>query len=380
MKIKYALLALVVVICGCKKSNSFSNQFITCLKAKEKHPQKISEMLKSFRIIGLETTEQSLIGGYIGKIKKINGRYFISSDRQELLVFNGDGTFLQKIGGIGNGPGEYASLSDYDILENEDIVILDANKLIVYDGEGTYRKTIPLNFIVFNIKAVSDGRMLLYSSGDDYMIREIDLSGKINKREFRNTQATRLGKNISLVTCGSDKVICQIGRSNDCILYESGSHEFTSVKLLCDDILTASKEEDFIKTHGSNYPEKFPGINFIDGISGCNTHLLFGCGSVRDGFTVQVFDFKDDNVTYTISSDDINDVTFTSPFFMEYACLADARECFVTYVSPVDIRTGLEMHKEFEGNPNYGQLEKMFPADNAEVREENPCLVEFVFK
>jgi hypothetical protein len=377
---KYVLLALIVMLCGCKENHSFSNQSIACSKPQKEHRQKISEMLKYFRVIRLETTDQSLIGGHIGKIKKISDGYFISSDRKELLLFNSDGTFKQKIGQTGSGPGEYSSLSDYDVFKNGNIVILDVNKLIMYDREGVYIKTIPLNFIAFNIKTVGDDIMLLYSSGENYMIHEADLSGKIIKREFKNTQPTRIGKNISFVVYGNDKIICQVGRSNDCIFYDFNNHEFTSAKLLCDDIMTASEEENFVETHGLNYLEKRSGVKFIDGISGCHTHLLFAYGSVREGFTAQALDLRDKSIKYVISSDDINDVTFTSPFFMEYACLAEGQDCFITYVSPAKIQIGLEKHREFWKNPNYRKLEKMFMENRTEIPDENPCLVEFIFK
>ncbi|MDR0394966.1 MAG: hypothetical protein LBH77_07410 [Tannerella sp.] len=104
-------------------------------------------------------------------------------------------------------------------------------------------------------------------------------------------------------------------------------------------------------------------------------------GSAKDGFTVQILDLANKNMSHVISSNDINDVTFTSPFFMQYAGLADGQSCFITYVQPEDIKTGLEKNKEFAGHPNYLYLEKMFSTgDNAEIQEENPCLVEFIFK
>jgi hypothetical protein len=338
-------------------------------------------MLDSFRVIRLETNDKSLIGGYIGKIKKNNHLYYISSDRKELLIFDRDGTFRQKIGNVGNGPGEYSALSDYDIFENGDILILDINKLIMYNNEGVYIKTIPLSINPFNLKITSAHTILLYSSNDNYMIHEIDLSGKTLSQKFKPSQSSRLGKNIAFVTCGDHKIICQIGRSNNCIFYDSGSHEFAAEKLLCDnDIMTASKEENFIKNHGLNYLKNFSDIKFIDGISGCNTHLMFGYGSVKDGFTAQILNLEHKSIRHVISSNDINDVTFTSPFFMEYACIADGQDCFITWVSPEKIKIGMEQHREFADHPNYRTLEKMFPADAVEMQEENPCLVEFIFK
>lgn len=374
------MLSMVVIAICCKEKQQFSNESITSLKSMASKPQQISDMLQSFKFIQLETTDQSLIGGHIGKIKKIVNKYFISSDRKELLVFDSTGLFINKIGRIGQGQGEYSSISDYDVFENGNIAILDINKLLLYDKYGIYIKTVPLDIIGFNIKIVNEDRILLYSSGEKYVIYEINISGKIINKKIESLQSMRLGRNIAFITYGYNKVITQIGRSNDFVFYNFNNNEFSFSKLLSDNILTASREEDLIKNNGLRYLNTFPDLKFIDGVAGCNTHLLFACGSTNDGFSVQILNVDNGKVQHTISKNDINDVTFTSPFFMEYACLSDVKDCFITYVYHDDIQAGLEEHNEFSENPNYCKFEELYKNKNEkEIQEKNPLLVEFVF-
>ncbi|MDR1980582.1 MAG: 6-bladed beta-propeller [Tannerellaceae bacterium] len=376
---KIFMMVIMMITLGCS-GERYADKAMACLKPEADKPQRISDMLKSFRLIRLETTEQSLIGNHIGKIKKHHDKYYISTDRKELLIFDKNGSLVSKISKIGNGPGEYVQLCDYDVFENDHIAILNANELIIYDKEGVYMKNIPLPFMPFNMKIINDDSILLYTSGEEYMIYEIDASGKVIKGEYKNRPSAQLGRNIAFVTYGDSKVMTQSGRSKDCTFYDFTTQEFDSAELVCDDILTATEEESYMKTYGGNYLENLSHVKCIDGISGCNTHLLFGCGSMQDGFNVQVLDIKGKRIEHVISSNDINDITFTSPFFMGYASLAESKDCFITYAFPKDIQMGLEEHKAFSEHPNYQEIEKLFSSNTEELQDENPCLVEFTFK
>jgi hypothetical protein len=239
---------------------------------------------------------------------------------------------------------------------------------------------IPLNLRLSNIKIVNDSRILGYSSGEEHVIYEIDLSGKVLKKEYKNTQSARLGRNVPFVTYGQDKLLYQIGRSNDFILYDVANDGFSFTKLLCDDVLSASKEEDLIKNHGNRYLRQFPDLKFIDGTAGTDTHLLFGCGSGNEKFSIYVFNIKDRKIQYVISEDDIDDVTFTSVFFTGYAECADGKDCFIAYIYPGAIYAGLKEHPEFIESVNNEALKKIFETNEKERDDQNPVLIEFMFK
>jgi hypothetical protein len=347
-------------------------------------------MLKSVRFIPLETTDESLIGGIFGirKIKKINNKYYISSNFRDLLEFDENGLFIKRIGKTGIGPGEYVELGDFDVFENGHILVSSANRLIFYDKEGKYLHSIMLDFMIWNIKIVKNNRILIFSTGAEYAFYEIDLSGKIINKEFKSNNATRIGHSISFVTYGQDKTITKIGHSNDCIFYHFNDKNFSYTKLLCDNgVLDTVREEELQQAYNGKYNDVYGNISekAIYSVAGSNSHLCFiygyGCFD-EDKKVIQVLNIENRNIEHIISRQDIDDVTFTDkPYFMLGAFASDAQDCFLTYMHPFDLLDGLKKHSEFEDNPNYKKLKELFMNKSEDViAEENPILVEFVFK
>lgn len=69
----------------------------------------------SIVFVPLETNDQSLISS-INKILYRDGVYYIFDKTQAMIfLFNANGSFITKIHNIGNGPGEYADISDFDL-------------------------------------------------------------------------------------------------------------------------------------------------------------------------------------------------------------------------------------------------------------------------
>jgi hypothetical protein len=320
-----------------------------------------------------------------GKIKKINNKYYVSHSRKELLEFDENGLFLRKIGRIGTGPGEYSELCDYDVFENGNILIEDAMKLIFYDRDGKYLHSVMLDFMPYNIKIVKDERILASGSGEEYAFYEIDLSGKVIKKEFKSNKATRWGSPIAFITYGQDKTITKIGRSNDCILYDFNDKNFSYTRLVCDnDILSSVKEEELNQVYNDKYEDVYRNVNGIFTMAGSDSHLFFLSGYIfsDNKKSIQVLNIETGNIEHVISNKDIDDVTFTdNPFFMFGAWGTDAKDCFITYIYPDKIWNGLKKHSDFEENPNYKKLKELFmDKSEDEVIDENPMLVEFVFK
>lgn len=90
-------------------------------------------------------TLDSVVSGrlkWISKIDYANDRYYVLGgvDRGQLYVFDTKGNFLQNIGSIGHGPGEYVHASDFAIdTTNDRIAILVApSKVLVYNLEGNF--------------------------------------------------------------------------------------------------------------------------------------------------------------------------------------------------------------------------------------------------
>lgn len=107
-----------------------------------------SSIFASVKPILLETTEESMIGEIDG-IQVIDSLIFILDKNiaKSLFIFNKDGSFIRKLGKLGNGPGEYLDISDFTIDKaNEKIYTLDpgSEKINVYDlRNGRFIKQLP---------------------------------------------------------------------------------------------------------------------------------------------------------------------------------------------------------------------------------------------
>ena len=59
-------------------------------------------------VVPLETTDECLLG-YVSKVEVVDGNYYVlDGQRKAVFVFDGQGTFLRRIGIVGHGHGEYA--------------------------------------------------------------------------------------------------------------------------------------------------------------------------------------------------------------------------------------------------------------------------------
>lgn len=113
------------------------------------------------QIIPLETSSKSLIVDINKVIINNNNIYILDTRNYNLIVFDQNGKFIQKIGTIGKGPGEYIEIRDFDI-SNGFIYTLDYRKIHKYNlNDGKFIETIdlvldkndglnPTNIIAFN--------------------------------------------------------------------------------------------------------------------------------------------------------------------------------------------------------------------------------------
>ena len=110
-----------------------------------------SELFDKIEIIPLETNKECIIG--IARKIIFHKEIFFIEDRlnNEVLLFNKNGTFRNKIGHIGRGPGEYLVLNDFEIdIQNDLVKILsvDPSRVISYDFNGKHTNTIKIDKMV----------------------------------------------------------------------------------------------------------------------------------------------------------------------------------------------------------------------------------------
>jgi hypothetical protein len=142
----FFILLLIVLSCSNDKMQRGNNHGIHVIdmdKIEKADTLKMSQLFKNIVPIILETTQNSLIGEMINKLYAMDSILIIAdySEAKSIFVFNREGKSLHKIGRIGRGPGEYASLDDFCIdTVGKIIYVLDRavdriHKYEIYSGK-----------------------------------------------------------------------------------------------------------------------------------------------------------------------------------------------------------------------------------------------------
>ena len=123
--------------------------------------------LDSIKIVKLATDTNCLFGGII-KVIIEDSLIFIRDANEKLFVFDLNGKFRNMIGVMGNGPLEYASLSDFYVnCQKKFVCILDRikGKIYRYTFDGQYIEEFDCDRSVFNnvidIHYVGENKLLL---------------------------------------------------------------------------------------------------------------------------------------------------------------------------------------------------------------------------
>ncbi len=154
-----------------------------------------SYIFKNVKTIILETSNDCFIGR-IDELQVFDGYIYVLDQNiaKSLFVFDMEGHFIRKIGGLGKGPGEYIQPTDFTLdIENRFIYLLDrSNRVHKYQFDGTYINTITAMIRSANISFIQYYKGRLYADATgwtpnkiDYLLFEIDpKNGKIIKQSI----------------------------------------------------------------------------------------------------------------------------------------------------------------------------------------------------
>lgn len=331
----------------------------------------MSSIMTISNIIPLETSELSILGE-IEKIIKRDGFIYVKSRNRPLALFDEKGRFIHNIGKIGAGPEDYSMLADFDI-NNKEIYILTINKIQVYDLEGNWIRTVPLDLNASGIR-LTDDKMLIFALGNENVIHLLDNSGQKMKSLLKRNQALRICRNISFVKYGN-YILFPMGRSNDILAYDtSGNGVFKKISYLSSGQLSNEEESDFMENNQS-YKKELDNLGFFDGMITDNTHVIVPF--IKKGkVTLWIKNIRTSQIqAYELSSLK-NDLTFSSThsFFLDNM---ESKDAFLTYVMPYKLKEYLQKTQHQEKNQHYERLNKVM--ENCED-EGNPILIEYKIK
>ena len=166
-----------------------------------------SDFFSSLELIPLETGDNSLIGESPVVLLKDSFLFICSTIspftiplQRNLLAFNRSGKFLNQIGGIGGGPGEYIGISGIFLnYEKPSVFVDDGIKIIEYEETGKLIGSFPLprvdghslsNFSYLEKNLFFGSISYFYSAGSNFFL--FDRNGVIIKsfpnRYFYNSE------------------------------------------------------------------------------------------------------------------------------------------------------------------------------------------------
>ena len=107
----------------------------------------LSDLVEEPQLVKLDNREEALVGS--GGIRfSDNYILVLASQNVPCKLFRKDGTYINKVGSIGQGPGEYKNIYDAQIDEVSGRIYLlpwSTNRILVYDLQGKFERHIPLN-------------------------------------------------------------------------------------------------------------------------------------------------------------------------------------------------------------------------------------------
>ena len=191
--VKYLIMMLAFVSCGERKPAS--NAILRLdLSQSTSDTLNVLDKMYPLEVIVLETTDESLLGS-VDKLIEANGNYYVLDHvRKCVLVFEGTGKFLHRVGRVGQGPGEYSTLSDFIVDEHTGCLYLLTNSSTVYaydnGGNFLWKRKIS-NSMLWYIGSSEEGYVcstnhLTYTSGEDsFLLYRFDKDFQEEDRSVR---------------------------------------------------------------------------------------------------------------------------------------------------------------------------------------------------
>jgi hypothetical protein len=167
--IVFVSLISLLTFCSCKEHDKIiENKFfhVDLENCKNSIDLKLSDVITDCRLVPLETTNESLLGGYINIIN-VSGDYIIIASGKNVYKFSKEGKFINKILKNGRGPGEISGSCRYFYNKNNNLLFFEDDFI-----ENDYIKCYDVKSETFlpSIKKCFQGRWLNFIVYQDSLI------------------------------------------------------------------------------------------------------------------------------------------------------------------------------------------------------------------
>ena len=390
--LKFCIVLAPCVLFGCKHNEN--EHAITTLPEKNIKNIRLSSIIENYRFIPLESEPvEALINDRYG-MKTIISDNFIyivptgipSSDK--IYVFSyPEGKFMYCHNKAGRGPGEYITISDFDVYGNI-IYILNLDKILSYTYDGKFIRQFDLGIRSSNFRVIDENTFFIISQarlGDSeqkkiYIVNE---QGDVINSKLEPKQSLRLKKIIDPLKLDKNNFFYQLGRSNDLVVYNIKEKSFRDERLVSQNILTHDEEEKHLlqqglNQYGLNDYSTLKAIHITEMI-GTNNDLFF---TVRDTKheakeTNYVMSITNGKIRHIIEKPYIDDITFTG-LLLNTINYASSEQYFISFFNPDELKNGIQNYELDSSGEHYNWMKDIFTKKLRE--DDNIVLVEYRFK
>ena len=184
------LFIFIVAVHSCtpKVENKNENTIYVDLEKADK--VSLWDIFSHIELIPLETNEESLIKGIRKLVHYDNNYYIFDNEKTEILIFDSNGKYLNKISDRGEGPDEYRHINDFEIdKSNSKLLVLAPfkNSMFEYDLKGNFTNKYKLpdirgaygSFFSLNTDTIvystfdENNLIKLYSKSENKIVKEL---------------------------------------------------------------------------------------------------------------------------------------------------------------------------------------------------------------
>ena len=254
---KAILLFLIISCCfvGCTQQDRTTTSLFSMNDynlLENQQTVKLSDIFKNYRTIALETNDSCLIGGRSNKIIKRNSTFYIQS-QNSILRFDEEGHYINKLSRAGNGPEDYTSIFDFDIVTNgpEEIWISTIGGIKIYDAKTvSYKRTIAINSYVNQFKYLNKNTILTVTP-EDSVFNVCNIDGSVRFKYMKKDLANS-GLKPNQFFVYNNKVIYQLDNTQCGVAYsaESDSMYYQDILECNEALLTPAINRSYYEKYG----------------------------------------------------------------------------------------------------------------------------------
>ena len=212
----------------------------------------LSSVFKSHQLIPLETNDSSLIGGRGNKILKHRSRFYVMS-QNTIVSFDKEGRYMNRLSSIGEGPEDYVSIYDYDVLTvggKDEIWISTVGGIKIYDAENlSFKRQIPIEGFVNQFRYVNDSTIWVVSP-EDKVFKICDADGNVRLR-FGDKDLANSGNKFHQFFTLPGKVVYQLDDTQTGVVYDIHSDSmYYQPIILAEGVLSPAINKDYFDRYG----------------------------------------------------------------------------------------------------------------------------------